>query len=650
LSFLSPPLNDSLTSFRIAAVATGGVDRFGFGTKSIRATQDLLLFSGIPPLVRQGDKFVSKFTVRNATELPMKVQVSARIQPYAGSPQPQELSLGSGESKEISWNLTAPMGTESLKYEIEASVDGSASDRLVVTQKVVPAVPVRTMQATLTQLEKSYAMTVERPVDAISGVGGIRVAFKPRLVDGLTGVTDYMKLYPYSCLEQVVSKAVTLRDSALWNRTMQSLPVYLDSDGLAKYFPSMSKGDDTLTSYVLAISDEAGLKIPDESKERMLAGLQGFVEGRIVRHSSLPTADLAIRKVAAIEAMSRAGKASPDQLSSVTIAPTLWPTSAVIDWLNILTRMTKYRDRSTRLAEAQQILRARLNLQGTTMGFSTERSDALWWLMISADSNAVRLILSELSVPEWKTDIPRLVRGALGRQSRGHWDTTVANAWGVLAMEKFSKAFENTPVTGQSTAGLAGKTQTVDWQTSPKGTALSFAWPDQRGSLDLAMNGTGSPWATIQSLAAVPLKAPLSSGFKITKTMTPMEQTEKGVWTVGDIVRIKLEIESQSNMTWVVLNDPVPAGTAIFGTGLGRDSQMATKGEKSTGWVWPDAEERSFEAYRAYYEFVPKGKWSLEYTLRLNNAGVFQLPPTRVEAMYAPEMFGELPNASVQVK
>jgi alpha-2-macroglobulin len=644
------PLNDSLTSFRIAAIATGGLDRFGFGTTSIRTTQDLLLFSGIPPIVRQGDTFLSTFTVRNATERPMKVTVSARIQPAAGSPQPQEISLGSGESREIRWNLTAPIGTETLKYEIEASADGSASDRLTVTQKVIPAVPVRTLQSTLTQIEKSYAMTVERPGDAISGLGGMRVALQPRLVDGLTGVADYMKLYPYTCLEQVISKAVALRDDALWNRTMESLPVYLDSDGLAKFFPSMNQGNDTLTSYVLSIADEAGLKIPDASKGRMLAGLQGFVEGRVVRYASLPTADLAMRKLAAIEAMSRAGKASPNHLSSIAIAPNLWPTSTVIDWLNILSRMTDYRERSMRLPEAQQILRSRLNLQGTTMGFSTARSDALWWLMISVDSNAVRLLLSELGNPEWKQDIPRLVRGVLGRQAYGHWDTTVANAWGVLAMEKFSKAFENTPVTGQTTASLAGQTQVVDWQALPKGKALSFLWPVQRSSLDLTMKGAGSPWATIQSLAAVPLRTPLSSGFKITKTLTPMSQKEKGNWNIGDVLRVKIEIESQGDMTWVVVNDPIPAGSAIFGTGLGHDSEMAAKGEKNTGWAWPDFEERSFEAYRAYYEFVAKGTWSLEYTLRLNNTGVFQLPPTRVEAMYAPEMFGELPNPSIQVK
>ena len=39
----------------------------------------------------------------------------------------------------------------------------------------------------------------------------------------------------------------------------------------------------------------------------------------------------------------------------------------------------------------------------------------------------------------------------------------------------------------------------------------------------------------------------------------------------------------------------------------------------------------------------------IEYTVRLNNPGRFALPPTRVEAMYAPETFGELPNAAVEV-
>jgi uncharacterized protein YfaS (alpha-2-macroglobulin family) len=102
-------------------------------------------------------------------------------------------------------------------------------------------------------------------------------------------------------------------------------------------------------------------------------------------------------------------------------------------------------------------------------------------------------------------------------------------------------------------------------------------------------------------------------------------------------------------MTWVVVNDPVPAGASILGTGLGRDAQLLTRGEKREGLAWPAFEERAFDAFRAYYEFVPKGKWTVEYTVRLNNGGVFQLPATRVEALYAPEMFGEIPNKPLEV-
>ncbi|KJU85298.1 Alpha-2-macroglobulin family, partial [Candidatus Magnetobacterium bavaricum] len=46
---------------------------------------------------------------------------------------------------------------------------------------------------------------------------------------------------------------------------------------------------------------------------------------------------------------------------------------------------------------------------------------------------------------------------------------------------------------------------------------------------------------------------------------------------------------------------------------------------------------------------VPKGSWSVDYVVRLNNSGVFQLPQTRVEALYAPEMFGEIPNAHWEI-
>ena len=64
----SMPLNDSLTSFRIVAVAHAARhDLFGTGAATIATTQDLMLLPGLPPLVREGDRFAATFTVRNTT-------------------------------------------------------------------------------------------------------------------------------------------------------------------------------------------------------------------------------------------------------------------------------------------------------------------------------------------------------------------------------------------------------------------------------------------------------------------------------------------------------------------------------------------------------------------------------------------------------
>jgi hypothetical protein len=108
-------------------------------------------------------------------------------------------------------------------------------------------------------------------------------------------------------------------------------------------------------------------------------------------------------------------------------------------------------------------------------------------------------------------------------------------------------------------------------------------------------------------------------------------------------------MEAQSDMSWVVIDDPIPAGASVLGSGNGGQSALLQQGTQQRGMAWLAFEERRFEAFRAYYRFVPKGHWSTEYTLRLNNPGTFVLPATRVEAMYAPEMLGELPNAPLTV-
>jgi hypothetical protein len=82
----------------------------------------------------------------------------------------------------------------------------------------------------------------------------------------------------------------------------------------------------------------------------------------------------------------------------------------VIDWLRLLQRQPDGPDRTRRIDEAQQILRARLSYSGTTLKFSNEEGDSWWWLMDSADANAAKLILAEVDREHGQAAVERLIR------------------------------------------------------------------------------------------------------------------------------------------------------------------------------------------------------------------------------------------------
>jgi hypothetical protein len=517
------------------------------------------------------------------------------------------------------------------------------------------------------------------------------MSLQPKLAEGLPGVRDWFANYPFTCLEQKASRSVGLRDGKLWETVATQIPSYLDSDGLANYFPprdgEANRGSDTLTAYLLSATHEAAsinpaFALSDAVRAPMERGLIAFVEGRIQRDFWSPRKDLDVRKLSALEALSRYGKAQGRMLGSITIAPNQWPTHAVIDWLNILKRVQDVPERDKRITEANQILRSRISYQGTRMVFSTEKDDYWWWLMQNGDVNTARLMLSVMEEPTWKDDMGRLANGFVARQQRGAWHTTTANLWGGLALEKFSAKFEAVTVAGTTKASMSTGTASVDWskveriKTSDatgaahqstwfgapaapgnlRNNSMFLAWGKTatKDTLNVTHQGPGKPWLTLQSVAAIQLKEPFSAGYQIKKTITSVEQASKslpaGSYTRGDVLRITLEVNASADMTWAVITDPVPGGATILGSGLGRDSEIATQGEKSGGYGWSAFEERSFESFRSYYQFLPKGIVKMEYTMRLNNVGEFSLPPSRVEAMYAPEMFGEAPNARVKVE
>jgi len=173
-------------------------------------------------------------------------------------------------------------------------------------------------------------------------------------------------------------------------------------------------------------------------------------------------------------------------------------------------------------------------------------------------------------------DHARIVRGIVADQNQaGHWGLTTANALGVLALGKFAEKYEKEKVAGFSKAGYGGVKRSINWGKRPGGGLVTLPWAKAKGAVTIVHKGDGSPWVTIECRASVPLLKPISSGYQVRRSVRAVERKRPDRWSVGDIMRIKLEIDAQSDMTWVVVSDPIPAGATILGSGLGRDSAKA---------------------------------------------------------------------------
>lgn len=637
LAEFNVPLNDSLTGFRIVAAAVSR-DRFGHGESRMESFQDLQVISGLPLTVRQGDKLDPGFTLRNATDKPMALQFVAAIKGL-GTLVDKSVSIPAGQSLLVTVPFTVPRDVSELQWSIRA--EGKvAGDALKLTQKVLDPVPERVWQATLMQLDAPTDIPVQKPANALSG-GGIVVTGQAKLADNLDTVREYFRNYPYSCLEQKTSKAAGLQDHARWNELMELLPTYLDDNGLAGFYPA-TNGYPFLTAHILRVSRALNWPVPDNSRERMLGGLVNYVEGKIPFDDwRLRELDDAHRRLEVLSILAVYGKLKPAHVEALKVDPPRWTTSMLVNWFEVLRHGKGLPRQAERLAQAESLLRSRLTLQGSALLLS--EGDFNWWWLYDNDAAVIsRLMLATMDLPAWREDQPRLVRGLLMRQREGHWSTTVANMWGGFALKRFSEAFERDAVSGSTHLQLQGQSVDLAWSGNvPEPVRLD--WPAAPATLSLKQQGTGKPWLTVQSRARIPLKVPYGTGFTVSKTIEPLQQKVKGQWSVGDVVRVHLVMNAQSDIGWVAVDDPIPSGATLLGRALGRDSSLATEGSGGN-WTWATYAEFGADAYRAYYERIYKGEWKASYTLRLNQSGDFLLPATRVEAMYAPEMFGMMPN------
>jgi uncharacterized protein YfaS (alpha-2-macroglobulin family) len=656
------PLSDSLSAFKLVAIATDGAELFGTGSTSVRTAQDLSIYSGIPPLVRSGDWFAAGFTLRNGSDKPMTVTATVDLTPRIATGHPLTVTIPAGGAAPIAWNLTAPEGVSKLTWRVTARSADGKTDQITVDQQVVSAVPVEVWAATLTRITGG-SIPIAPPTGALPGRGTVDIRLNDTLAPPMAGVRAFMAAYPYNCIEQLLSRAIVLGDSGAWQSLAGALPTYQAPDGLLRYFPSdMLQGSEVLTAYVLSISSEAGLPIPDGVRSRMIEGLRAVIDGRLRNESY---GDPRLQRVAAFAALARAGAADASMLGQLGITPQEMPTASLADYIMALDHLPGAANAPALRRAAEAVLRTRLVYEGTRLDLSDDSQP--WWLMQSNDSAAIKALIATLGRPGWQDDAPRMMVGVAQRQLHGRWDTTISNAWGAIAVRKFAQLYPATAITGTTTLTLGPRSISRAWPLADDKRTVSLPLPARQTPLVLKQSGGAGPWATVSVSAAVPLTKPMAAGYQVRRKVSVVSQRQKGVLTRGDVLKVTLQVEATAERNWVVVSDPIPAGATIVGDLGGQSQMLAEQGSDGpgieflatdgSGKLWDIQAgvraayvERGNDAWRAYFDWVPRGRFEVSYLVRLNAAGHFQLPPTHVEAMYSPEIHADLPNKPVTVR
>jgi alpha-2-macroglobulin len=640
------PLNDSLTRFRIVAVADGYGERFGTGEASIRTTRDLQLFSGLPAAIRHGDDFRAGVTLRNSTPRAIVAEVTAKMNETT-LPR-QEQRVGAGETVVVTWDTKAALEGKEAVWNFTAAEKGKErGDSLRIKQALQTPLPLRTVADASAEV-KGKATFAIKPDAAIGAINKAELSVSLARVYGAdtSGIRAYFARYPFACLEQRMTKTLGMKDENLWAIIAESLPNYLSASGLANYYPGdTSEGYPVLTAFVLSGAHEAGWQIPEASRDRMLSALERHVAGEVKTNRSwMPNDSLYLlsEKLISLEALSRYDRVSKRLLDPIRVDPVKLTAASLVDWINILNRSKDIANRDVLRNAALKELRDNVKLNASVATIA--RSDDRWYFMRSDDYTVARMFRASMDIPELAQYKLPLLKGLNNRMRReGHFYSTQANIWAAFAMEKYAKL---AAADGRTRVTYNGETKEIVWDGGRTDEEVTFVWNGANTNVAIEHLGKGEPWARSQLRAAIPLSGKQINGISLTKVIKPVQQKTAGKYSVGDVLQVTVTADNTAGLGWLGIDDPVPAGATVLG-GL---SKLGAVSESAQTWQGYRYIERTFTNVRSSFEWASKGKHSFTYELRLTTPGKFALPPTHAEAMYAPEVNGQLGNAVFEIE
>ncbi len=695
-------LPESLTTYRIMAVAADAGSRFGSDTADITVTKPVTLLGTYPRFLRPGDRASFGAVVTNTTATGGTAQVTIRsldptLLELTGD-STQRLTVGAGGSADVRFPATA-LRTGRARVQVSVTL-GEHTDAFESVVPVYAPAPAETVAA-FAQTTSTWTQPITLPGDINTAVGGLTIDWASTALVGMAGGVDYLVSYPYQCAEQKASAAYAFMLAADLGRAfavgtvppdeyrtratqlLQDLPSFQCGDGGMAYWQSSHcQSNPYLTAYVLHVMHtgrQLGLAPDQGAVDRALDYLEQVLA------ETTPPAQIGFVPVWAASqayAVKVLGEWGRPQASHITrLADNLdrlpvFATSYLLDALALANdRGPRYQSALTRVTNA-------LRVEGDEAHVQELNAEALGWIWHS-NTRATALVLDGLvrrgdttAAEEPGPMIPGLVRWLLAAQRNGHWGDTQSNATTLQALVAYYRRFEREVPDMTATATLGARTIGTGRFSgrSVVSQRLQVSMPDllravtsgTPASLALSRAGTGRLYASAR-LSFTPLSPPVArdQGLRVERHYERFVENGSGPvateFAAGDLVRVVLRVTTPQERRYVAVADALPAGfEAVDGyfrttaADLAREATV-TGGDGEPWWRrWQrggfDHVQKHDDRVEIFATRLSDGTHEFSYLVRATTAGTFLAAGASAELMYAPEVNGRAAPATVVVR
>jgi uncharacterized protein YfaS (alpha-2-macroglobulin family) len=688
-------LPESLTTYRIMAVAADTASRFGSANAELTVTKPVTLQPAFPRFLALGDRASFGGVVTNTLSSGGGAVVTIRsLDPALLQVQgnaSQTVTLGGGASAAIRFAATA-RGVGLARVRMTVSL-GSETDAFETTIPVTAPAPLETTAA----FGDTDSRTTERlavPPDILPGIGGLNVSLASTALVGLGEGARYLVDYPYGCAEQKASAGLALALAADLGAAfdmgriapadyraratslLAELPRYQCANGGFAYWAgSCSTTSVYLTSYLLDVlrtGSDLGIASDSAVVARALDYLEAALKETLppnqVQWLPVWTASQAY-SVKVLTAYGRNQDSNITRLVGMTDRMPVFALSYLADAIAATgTRGARYDDVVRRITNAVRV-------EGDRAHVRELDPQPLTWIW-HTDTRSSAIVLDGLvRRRDDPVHVQRLVRGLLAARQNGRWGNTQENATALAALVSYYKAFEGEVPDMTATVALGSRaigTATFRGRSSAP-QQVTLAMPDLLRQVpagaerDLAISRAGAGRVFYSTRLQYSPLTPLDrteQGMRLERTYERFVEDGNSPaatsFAAGDLIRVTLTLTLPQERRYVALTDPLPGGVeavdAWFRTtasDLARDSSVVTNSE-TPGWWFDrggfDHVEKYDDRVVLFATRLGDGRHQFSYIVRATTSGTFRAAGATAEEMYAPEVKGRSAPATIEVK